>query len=266
LNDPKVQHFLPSVYLRGFCDGSGKLHLYDSTKKEFRSNVNPNKVTKKSHIYTVTHDGKKDYFIENFFNELETKYGKLIKIIENGRIEKLTEDDFLDIIWFIAFLYARNLSTVNRVSEVSKELLSFIGNGLLDYNLQQRDEESLSPLLQIKPNDDYVQKISMSTMFEAAKTMFDLLTNEGEWYFCISEEESEFITTDDPMANMVMLPISKKILFMRVTEQIKGLHRIMTVPSDWVHFMNFKIASSAKRFLFASSRTVIKDDYLNAKT
>jgi hypothetical protein len=265
LGGPKGQHFLPSVYLRGFCDGAGRLHLYDFTKKEFRSNIEPEEVVKKNHIYTITHNGKKDYRIESFFNELETKYGVLIKTIEDGRIEQLTDDDFIDINWFISFLYARNLSKVARFSEVSDELLSFMGNGLLNYNLQQQDEEYLRPLLQIKPNKNYVQKMSMFTMHEAAETMFNVLTNEGEWFFCISDGTLEFITTDDPMANMVMLPLSKKILFMRVTEQIEGLRWIMTVSSDWVHFMNCKIASSAKRFLFASSKENIKEDYLSTK-
>lgn len=142
MSDPKGQHFLPSVYLRCFCDEAGKLHLYDFTKKEFRSNIEPDK---------------------------------------------------------------------------------------------------------------------------AAKMMFNILTNKGEWFFCISETPSEFITTDEPMANMVMLPLSKKVLFMRVTEQIEGLRRIMTAPPDWVHFINCKIASSAKRFLYASSKKKIKEDYLKTK-
>jgi hypothetical protein len=234
-------------------------------KKEYRSNIKPSEVAKKRHIYTMIHNGEKDYRIENFFNELETKYGVLIRTIESDRIEQLTEDDFLDIIWFISFLYARNLSKVNRFSEVSQELLSFMGNGLLNFNLQQQGEEYLRPLLQIKPNENYVQKMSMFTMYEAAKTMFNVLTNEGEWFFCISDASSEFITTDDPMANMVMLPLSKKILFMRVTEQIEGLRRIMNVRPDWVHSMNCIIASSAKRFLYASSKEIIKEDYFNTK-
>lgn len=265
MSEPVSQHFVSAVYLRRFCDAAGRLHVYDFTKKEFRANILPTKVAKKSHIYTITHNGEKDYRIEQFFNEIETKYGAIIKTIEDGLTERLTEDDYIEIMWFISFLYARNLSKVNRFSEISKELLTFMGNGLLNYNLQQQGEEYLRPLPQIKPNKNYVQKMSMFTMYEAATTMFNLLTNEGEWVFRIAEATSEFITTDDPMANMVMLPLSKKILFMRVTEQIEGLPRIMTVPSNWVDYMNCKIASSAKRFLFASSKTTMKENYLKTK-
>lgn len=257
---------MPVVYLRGFCNAAGKLHLYDLVKKEFRSNIKPDEVAKKKHIYTITHKGKKDYSIEHFFNEQETKYGVLIKTIENGRIEQLTEDDLLDMIWFISFLFARNLSNVNRFSEITQELLSFMGNGLLNYNLQQQGEKYLRPFLQIKPNNNFVQRMTMFSMYETAQTMFDLLVNEGEWFFCISQSASEFITTDDPMANMVMIPLSKKFLFMRVTEQIEGLNnRILSVSPDWVNYFNFKIASSAKRFIYASSKKIIKEDYLDKK-
>lgn len=265
MNEPKGQHFVSSTYFNGFCNENERLDLYDFTKREFRLNMKPSEIAKKRHIYTITHNGKEDYSIETFFNELETKYGVLIRTIESGRIGHLTVDDFSDVIWFISFLYARNLSKVSRFSEVSQEMLTFMGNGLLNFNLQQQGEEYLRPLIHIKPNANYVQKMSMFTMFEAAKTMFTCLSNEGQWIFCISAPGSEFITSDDPMANMVMIPLSKKILFMRVTEQIEGLRRIITASPDWVHFMNCKVASSAKRFLYASNKEQIKEDYINAR-
>jgi hypothetical protein len=180
LNNPRGQHFLPAVYLRRFCDEAGKLHLCDFVKKEFRSNIKPDKVAKENHIYTITHKGNKDYRIESFFNELETKYGVLIRTIENESIEQLTESDFLDMIWFISFLYARNLSKVNRFSEVSQDLSSFVGNGLLNYNLREQGEEHLRPFIQIKANKDYVQKMTMLTMFKIAETMCNLPINEGD--------------------------------------------------------------------------------------
>jgi hypothetical protein len=259
MNKPKNQHYLPAVYLRGFCDESGKLHLYDFVKKEFRSNIKPEEVAKKNHIYTITHNGVKDYYIENFFSEIETQYGALITRIENSRIEQLTENDVEEIIWFISFLYARNLSKIKIFSEESQKSLSFMGNNLINYNLQQQGEEYLRPFIQIEPNKDYVQKWAMYTMYIVAERMFHLLINEGKWSFYLAQETSEFITTDDPMENMVMIPLSKKFLFMRVTEQIYGIDkRIMHVAPDWVNYINCKIASSAKRFIFARSRKIIK--------
>lgn len=265
-NDPKGQHFLPAVYLRGFCDEAGKLYLYDFVKKEFRSNIKPEEVAKKNHIYTITHNGDKDYYIENFFSDIETQYGALIRTIENEKIEQLTEEVLEEIVWFISFLYARNLSKVNRFSEESQKSLSFMGKNLLNYNLQQQGEEYLKPFIQIEPNKNYVQKWAMYTMVIVAKTMFNLLINEGKWFFCLAQAPSEFITTDDPMENMVMIPLSRKILFMRVTEQIDGLNkRVLHVTPDWVNDINCKIASSAKRFIYASSEETIKKNYLSKK-
>lgn len=140
-----------------------------------------------------------------------------------------------------------------------------MGNGLLNYNLRAQGEEYLRPFIQIKVNKNYVQKTTMLTMYKTAETMFNLLINEGDWFFCISQADSEFITTDDPMENMVMIPLSKKILFMRVTERIDGLNkRVLYVTPNWVSDINCKIASSAKRVIFASSKEIIKN-YLSNK-
>lgn len=94
---------MPAVYLRGFCDKAGKLHLYDFVKKEFRSNIKPEKIATRNHIYTIIHNGAKDYRIENFFSEIETKYGAVTRLIENGRIEHLPEMIFS--ILFGSFLF-----------------------------------------------------------------------------------------------------------------------------------------------------------------
>lgn len=207
----------------------------------------------------ITYNGDKDVRIQDFFSKIETKYAEIIRKIENGRIEQLNENDFLDIIWFISFLYARNLSKVNRFSEISEGLLSFVGNGLLNYNLRKQGEKHLRPFIQIKVNENYVHKMAMLTMYKTAETMFNLLKNEGDWFFCISRSDSEFITTDDPMENMVMIPLSRKILFMRVTERIDRLNkRVLYVTPDWVRDINSKIASSAKRFVYASSSHILK--------
>jgi len=265
-NNPIGQHYLPSVYLRSFCDTTGKLHLYDFIKKEFRSNIKPEEAAKKNHIYTITNNGDKDYYIENFFSDIETQYGALIRTIENGSIEQLTEEDLEEIIWFISFLYARNLSKVNRFADVSQGLLSFMGNGLLNYNLREQGETFLRPFIQINPNKNYVQKWAMYTMVIVAERMFKLLMHEGKWVFCLAQATSEFITTDDPMENMVMIPLSKKCLFMRVTEQIDGIDkRVLYAAPDWVNDINCKIASSAKRFIYSSSKENIKKHYLSKK-
>ena len=224
MNAPKNQHFVSAVYLRRFCDADGRIHTYDLEKKEFRSNKPENVATKK-HIYTITHNGAKDVRIEEFMSEIETNYGEIIKKIEEGSIEQLDNHDLENIVWFISFLYARNLSMVNRFSKISEELLSFVGNSLLDYNLQQESSAYLRPYLKLSTNPEYTHKMAMDTMFVFAGKMYKLLTSEGNWFFYKAQPDTEFITTDDPMGKMVMVPLSKNILFMRVTENIEGLSK-----------------------------------------
>ncbi len=256
---PQGQHYLPIVYLRRFCDKAGKLYLYDIEKEEIRPNINPEKIAKKKHIYTVTHNGGKDDYIENYLNDLEAKYGVNIRAIENGKVGKLTENDFVDIIWFLSWLYARNLSKVDSFTEKSHELLSFVGNGLLNNALRERGEENLRHFIKIKPTDTYVQKWAMWTMYTTARTMFNLLINEGEWFFYIAQENAEFITIDNPIENMVMIPLSKKIAFIRSTESVDGLSkRVVSVAPEWVNKINHITTSSAKRYIFASRKEILE--------
>jgi hypothetical protein len=103
--------------------------------------------------------------------------------------------------------------------------------------------------------------MAMLMMFRFAKGMYDSLTSEGEWFFCVSPAGAEFVTTDDPMDNMVMLPLSKNVFFMRITEDIPGIdknQRLLSVTPQWVADINQKIAATAKRYLYASNNTLLE--------
>lgn len=240
MDNPKSQHYVPVVYLKEFCNETGKLDLYDKEKKEFRTNIKPEKIAKKSHLYTVSHNDKRDFRIEAHLCEIETNYAKIKTKIKNRQIEHLDENDYQDILWFLSFLYARNLSKINRNSEIINGVLNFMANP-------------------IKENENFIQANVINTMYETAETIYKLLNNEGNWYFFVSRSDSEFITTDDPMENMLIIPLSCRILFMRVTEKIDGLNKItFDVPHEWVNDRNFQIASTAKRYVFSSNRQILK--------
>lgn len=255
VNTKKKQHFVSAVYLRRFCGEDGKLRILDISKKEIRTEI-PESVAIKKHLYTVVHDGNKDVRIEDFLGEIETHYSKHIRKIENGSFSELSQPDFVEILWFISFLYSRNLSKVTRFSEIANGLMLHVGQSLLDHNLRETSQEHLRPFLRIKPNQDYIHKMAMLMMFRFAKGMYESLTSEGEWFFCISPAGTEFVTTDDPMDNMVMLPLSKNVFFMRITEDIPGIdknQRLLSVTPQWVADMNQNIAATAKRYLYASN-------------
>jgi hypothetical protein len=256
----KRQHFVSAVYLRRFCDEDGNLRILDIEKQEMRTAI-PENVAIKKHLYTVVHDGNKDVRIEEFLGDIETHYSEHIRKIEKGLFGELSQADLVEILWFISFLYARNLSKVTRFSEIANGLMSHVGKSLLDHNLRETSQEHLRPFLQIKPNQDYIHKMAMLMMFRFAKGMYDSLTSEGEWFFCVSPAGAEFVTTDDPMDNMVMLPLSKNVFFMRITEDIPGIdknQRLLSVTPQWVADINQKIAATAKRYLYASNNTLLE--------
>jgi len=260
MSTPKKQHFVPAVYLRRFCNAEGRIHTYDIEKKELRSSK-PENVAIKKHIYTIIRNGNKDVSIEEYLSEIETKYAEIVRKIEEDRFKQLDDNDLSTIIWFISFLYARNLANVNRFSEISKEWLSFIENTMSDYTLRQESEDHLRPFLQINTKPDYVQKMTMQTMFEVAQEMYKLLVNEGDWFFYKSQASSEFITTDNPMGNTVRFPLSKHILFMRVTAKVEGLsnrENVLSISSEAVNQINREIASTARRFLYGSNSELLK--------
>ena len=130
-----------------------------------------------------------------------------------------------------------------------------------DYILRQEPEDHLRPFLQINTKPDYVQKMTMQTMFEVAQEMYKLLVNEGDWFFYKSQASSEFITTDNPMGNTVRFPLSKHILFMRVTAKAEGLsksEKVLSISSESVKQINREIASTARRFLYGSNSELLK--------
>jgi len=241
-NDPIKQHFVPTVYLRNFCDQQGHVHIYDLQTMIPRHCI-PEQTAFEKHLYTVVHNGHKDFGIEKAFCDLEGTYATHLRTIESGFYNQVTSNDYKDILHFMAFLYARNPSKLKIAYEIEHKLQTFLVNSLQT------------------PASDSVQHGAMSMMVTVAETMFTELTFEGDWLFIVAPPNAEFITTDDPMDNMVFLPLSKKVLLWRVTEGIDDLRKkgnVLNASAEWVNEINTTIATTAKRLLYGSSVEVLK--------
>jgi len=259
--EPAKQHYVPKVYLKNFCNSAGKLQAYDTTTKRTLSNMGLTAVAYQTHLYTIADNkGEKDYRVEKYLGQLESEYGEILHKIETTESIALTEKEITDVLWFIAFLYARNPNQISRYSEVTGDMLSFIGKSMLAHNLREQNKSHLRSSFEVAVDPVYVQTATMRTMFTFANTIFTAMINQGHWFFCRSQSDMEFITTDDPAANMVMVPLSKRLLLMRVTEnieEVKKCNNVLIAPPEKVVWFNGLIAATAKRFVFAGKREIL---------
>jgi len=125
-SDPIKQHFIPKAYLKHFCDQYGHIHIFDLKKKTTR-HCKPEQTAFEKHLYTFVVNGHQDFGIEKFFCDLEGTYATHIRTISSGRYDQINSNDYKDILQFMAFLYARNPSKVNRASEIEHDRQSFMG-------------------------------------------------------------------------------------------------------------------------------------------
>lgn len=255
--EPAKQHFVPKVYLKNFCNASGKLQVYDTNTKRILSNMSPAEVALQSHLYTIeVEKAKKDYCVEKYLGELESEYGAVLTRLEANASTTLSVKDIPSVLRFIAFLYARNPTQLSRYSEIASGVLSFMAESMLAYNLREQNESHLRTSFEVTVSPTYIQTATMKTMFAIADKIFTDMANSGHWFFLRSRSGMEFITTDVPAANMVMVPLSKKLLLMRTTEDIeivKKFNNVIDVPPQKVARFNGHIAVTAKRWVYAST-------------
>jgi hypothetical protein len=255
--EPSKQHFVPKVYLKNFCNSAGKLQVYDTKTKRTLSNMSPAEVASQSHLYTIeVEKAKKDYRVEKYLGELESEYGAILTRLEATASTTLTVKDTPSVLRFISFLYARNPTQLSRYSKIASGVLSFMAESMIAHNLREQNESHLRTSFEVTVSPTYIQIATMKTMFAIADKIFTDMTNSGRWFFLRSRSDMEFITTDDPAANMVMVPLSKKLLLMRTTEDVEIIKKINTVidvpPKDVVR-LNGQIAVTAKRWVYAST-------------
>lgn len=108
MNAPKKHHYVPQLVLRRFCDGDGKLWLFN--KKAPHLGVHsgsPESVFYETHLYSLRENGVRDSSLETYFSELESSVAGVIeKLCSSGRLgfqprltapEKRVWDEFM---WF----------------------------------------------------------------------------------------------------------------------------------------------------------------------
>ena len=119
-NQPKDQHILPEMFLKGFVNESKNIFMFDAVRNKISDPRNVNSVAKQKHLYTVIKGQNKDYTVEEKFSEIESHVAPLFKKINATGFANITQVDILALIDFIVLLFIRTPRATNVAEEVMK--------------------------------------------------------------------------------------------------------------------------------------------------
>ncbi len=238
-NEPVRQHFVPKVYLKNFCDSLAKLHVYDKETGCVRSNASLLSVAVLKHLYTLTDDkGEKNYRVEECLSRLESEYGNLLKRVQVDGGSFFNGDNLRTLLWFLAFLEARNPRRI--------KIFEYVGLLLGENPPTPRFQRLLDP--------QYNHDSSMSVMRLRAVKIFRMM-QAANWVMYVSDKGNEFVTTDAPMAGRSYVSLSSHALL--VCQEGKGELGLPASPDVVDHF-NTQLASNANRFVYASDKSTLE--------
>lgn len=120
-NQPKDQHVLPEMFLKGFVNKSNSIFMFDAVKNKISDPRNINSIAKQKHLYTVIKGHKKDYKVEENFSKIETHTTKLFEKIQATGFVNITQEDIPQLIDFIVLLFIRTPRAINVAEEVIKD-------------------------------------------------------------------------------------------------------------------------------------------------
>lgn len=217
------QHTVPSSYLQWFWNKPNwrKTELFILNIKNW--NINPTfswDVTIEKDFYTLfLENWEKNYFIEDFFsNTIEKSIPKIVNKI--NKMEKLTNQDKIDLSEFIAFQEMRSITRREIDSPQEWNLLKLAIRSIFE-NLEEYNErkDSLKRFLKLNYDysatevelDDFIfkadnwedilfepRKHNMQVMLKLAPRIAEIIRMR-QWIFLHSSKDRPFIVSDFPV-------------------------------------------------------------------
>lgn len=211
MSEKKKQHVVPKIYLKWFCNKKWLLNFFDKQTWEYKEQT-PEKVWRINHFYTLFwKNWEKDFTIEDFFwKEIENDIWKVFSKIENK--EFLLKDDKDKLAKFITFQFLRTEVFRNWVNKDIKYDMEWnhsiicSNDEYLNAHINKYEEKTweIFPLSKDEYKNiykNYELKISntpsLKSMIELSNKLYPLFRNKN-WYFFISPDNSNFITSDNP--------------------------------------------------------------------
>lgn len=293
LTGPKRQHYLPRFYLHGFTGGSGSLAVYDRETNVTRSQQ-PANTAVVGHLYTgVDQEGRKRFEFEQFLSKIEGLAAPIIPKLVDG--EELSEDERVDLAYFVAFSACRTPAMLDRVKDFNSQMVRRVAKGLfldvagvkeilrskhgaaisedeLEEEARKASEFIMSDRYKVTTNHRWA--VGVSAM--VASDIADIFVNRDWIVIHRSDDRRSFITTDYPVileateprerlfrgvgyANMdalVLMPLHQScMLALRGT---RGRLEHRTATPEQVRGMNLRIASSCQRFVIGRDEALVR--------
>ena len=247
--ETKRQHFVPRVYLKNFAKKYGDKWLIDSVNMEdpshhFSGNIDD--VCVKKNFYTLTGGTEKErQAIENFYQDIETKYDSVYSKLVDTNIREIEDEEKQIIIAFLTTLLFRNLSWVERYNEFversfrkayalcnqhGKKKFNYLGKQI-SFENQDFEEVLDEHLTSIKDGQ-------VSVQVDVALRLSQLRAEDEFFVTELGEENSNFVTSDNPVViqseskgyvmpfdpeNILSLPLNNKFLLYLMPSSISPI-------------------------------------------
>ena len=118
---PRDQHFLPKMFLRGFCNSDRHIYMFDSQKEAISNPRNPKSVAFQKHMYTILGGQTKNFIVEETFSKIEGRATSLFKEILENNFSKLSDKEKLLLIDFLVVTFIRSPDYVETAEVVLRD-------------------------------------------------------------------------------------------------------------------------------------------------
>lgn len=161
-DQPKNQHFLPKMFLKGFTNSSNQIFMLDKKRDyEIKGPRSLDSVAKEKHLYTINTGESKNYAVEKGFRKPENKNTPLFEQIRKNGFSGFSDDDVSQLIGFIALTLSRIPLSVEvseeviRNEEVISEMKKTDSKGAALYIQECLDRKGLSYAATLKHHLEY---------------------------------------------------------------------------------------------------------------
>ncbi|MGH9556836.1 MAG: DUF4238 domain-containing protein [Terriglobales bacterium] len=287
---PKLQHFLPESFLRGFVDrgilerdGKERIWVYEKGKP-IRLGAPKSEACRRDY-YSLIAGGQKDDRIEHALACFESDAMPLIRHVATDRVSNISSDYKRKLAYFAGLMYARVPATreflARLAAEYAKKCLDDAENdsGRVAVLLRQHSLGKEVPReRRVEIVSEVVQDLAGWNAETELTRMLSLSTKVGEaltgylWEVHHADEENAFITSDTPIATMVpdgygdckvgpgfmvegtfvFWPIASTCCL--VMHKHSGFKKQPLRNRD-VHFVNRLLMSTTQRFIYYSDKS-----------
>jgi len=230
-NQPRHHHYNPQTALKCFSPDGYNVYRYD--KENSLTQFLPiSKVAAVKNYYTFEwENGEKDTSIENpFFSDIEGEYPKLIDKLEKREPLEGERD-------YLVSLLSAAYSRVPKQRDNIKRLVSEFKNTPLKRKYKNKGKE-------VEPSS----RETLLSMLVVMDVYHRVTWNNSFFWVGIAQDDSLFITSDNPAAASYLPLTSKFCLFSQMKEQ---QYEYLPVPEKIVNEINNMTFNNAQKYIFS---------------